>query len=170
MVTPIDGARISSRYGKRRHPILGYSRMHRGLDFAAPTGTPIKAAGDGVVESAAFSRTFGNNVRLRHAGSYKTRYAHMRRFARGIRSGVRVKQGQVIGYVGTTGMSTGPHLHYEVLHHGRHINPARIKSKPSRILKGAELERFRAVKSALDVRFAELKNPAVYARIAHPEA
>ncbi len=170
MVTPVDGARISSRYGKRRHPILGYSRMHRGLDFAAPSGTPIKAAGDGVVEIATYGRSFGNNVRLRHANNYKTRYAHMRRFARGIRSGVRVKQGQIIGYVGTTGMSTGPHLHYEVLHHGRHINPARIKSKPSRILQGAELERFIAVKSALEVRFAKLKEPAVFARISRPEA
>jgi murein DD-endopeptidase MepM/ murein hydrolase activator NlpD len=170
MITPVDGARISSGYGKRRHPILGYSRMHRGLDFAAPRGTPIKAAGDGVVEFAKYGRTFGNNVRLRHANNYKTRYAHMRRFARGIRSGVRVKQGQIIGYVGTTGMSTGPHLHYEVYHQGQSMNPTRIKSKPGRILKGSELERFMEAKSELDVQFASLKNPAVFAQISQPDA
>ncbi len=170
MITPVDGARISSRYGKRRHPILGYSRMHRGLDFAAPPGTPIKAAGDGVVELASYGRSFGNNVRLRHANNYKTRYAHMKRFARGIRSGVRVKQGQIIGYVGSTGMSTGPHLHYEVYHQGSSINPSRIKSKPGRILKGSELARFMEAKAKLDVQFAALKKPVVFAQIPQPEA
>ncbi len=170
MITPVDGARISSGYGKRRHPILGYSRMHRGLDFAAPSGSPIKAAGDGVVEFAAYGRTFGNNVRLRHANSYKTRYAHMSRIARGIRNGVRVKQGRIIGYVGSTGMSTGPHLHYEVYHQGQSINPTRIKRKPGRILKGGELERFMEAKAELDVQFASLKEPAVFAQIHQPEA
>jgi murein DD-endopeptidase MepM/ murein hydrolase activator NlpD len=170
MVTPVDGARISSRYGKRRHPILGYSRMHKGLDFAAPSGTPIKAAGDGVVESAAYSRSYGNNVRLRHSNSYQTRYGHMRRFARGIRAGVRVKQGQIIGYVGSTGMSTGPHLHYEVLHHGRHLNPSSIKAKPSRILEGSELARFNETRASLDDRFAALKKSAVFAQTVIPEA
>ncbi len=170
MLTPVDGARISSGYGKRRHPILGYSRMHRGLDFAAPRGTPIKAAGDGVVEFAAYGRSFGNNVKLRHANNYKTRYAHMRRFAKGIRAGVRVKQGQIIGYVGTTGMSTGPHLHYEVHHNGQSINPSKIKSKPGRILQGSELARFMEAKAKLDVQFASLKKPAVFAQIPQPEA
>jgi murein DD-endopeptidase MepM/ murein hydrolase activator NlpD len=170
MITPVDGARISSGYGRRRHPILGYSRMHRGLDFAAPSGTPIKAAGDGVVELASYSKSYGKNIRLRHGGQYKTRYAHMRRFARGMRPGVRVKQGQIIGYVGSTGMSTGPHLHYEVYYQGRSINPRSIKTKPNRILKGAELERFTAARDALETRFASLKDPAVFAQIASPEA
>jgi len=170
MVTPIDGARISSGYGMRRHPILGYSRMHKGLDFAAPSGTPIKAAGDGVVEFAARNGTYGNLVRLRHANDYQTKYAHMSRFARGMRSGVRVKQGQIIGYVGTTGRSTGPHLHYEVLQHGRSINPSKIKSKPGRILKGSELARFTEAKAKLDVQFASLEKPAVFAQISQPEA
>lgn len=170
MITPVDGARISSRYGKRRHPILGYSRMHKGLDFAAPSGTPIKAAGDGVVVSAAYGRAYGNNVMLRHPGDYKTRYAHMRRFAKGIRSGVRVKQGQIIGYVGSTGLSTGPHLHYEIYQNGSSINPARIKTKPSRILQGTELERFMQAKTELEVQFASLKEPTVFAQIHKPEA
>jgi len=170
MVTPVEGARISSGYGRRRHPILGYSRMHKGLDFAAPTGTPIMAAGDGVVEWACRKGGYGNAVQLRHANSYTTLYAHMRRFGRGVRSGVRVKQGQVIGYVGSTGMSTGPHLHYEVHHHGRHINPASIKSKPNRVLHDSELARFMQAKTALEVRFAALKKPAVFAGLEQPEA
>jgi murein DD-endopeptidase MepM/ murein hydrolase activator NlpD len=170
MVTPVDGARISSRYGMRRHPVLGYSRMHRGLDFAAPTGTPIKAAGDGVIEVAGRQGNYGNMVRLRHANNYQTLYAHMSRFGRNIRPGVRVTQGQIIGYVGSTGMSTGPHLHYEVLHHGRHINPASIKSTPSRILDGTERARFMEARSELEVRFASLKEPAVFAGVQRPEA
>lgn len=170
MVTPIDGSRISSGYGMRRHPILGYSRMHRGLDFAAPAGTPIKAAGDGVVEFTRYDSSFGRNIRLRHAGSYKTRYAHMSRFARNIRAGSRVKQGQIIGYVGSTGLSTGPHLHYEVSFQGQSMNPARIKSTPNRILKGRELELFLAAKAELDIQFAALKQPAVFAKMQQPEA
>ncbi|MBM4310516.1 MAG: M23 family metallopeptidase [Deltaproteobacteria bacterium] len=170
MITPIEGARISSGFGRRRHPILGYSRMHKGLDFAASSGTPIMASGDGVVESAGYKSDYGNVVRLRHSGSYNTLYAHMRRFAQGIRPGVRVRQGQVIGYVGSTGLSTGPHLHYEVLHHGRNLNPASIKSQPNRILQGPELERFMTAKSALEVQFASLKKPAVFAQLPKPEA
>ncbi|MEM6603927.1 MAG: M23 family metallopeptidase, partial [Pseudomonadota bacterium] len=123
MRTPIDGARISSNYGMRRHPVLGYSKMHRGVDFAAPTGTPIYAAGDGVVTKKYRSRTYGNYIRLRHTGQYSTAYAHLSRFRRGIGVGSSVKQGQVIGYVGNTGRSTGPHLHYEVLKNGKQINP-----------------------------------------------
>lgn len=170
MVTPVEGARISSGYGRRRHPILGYSRMHKGLDFAAATGTPIMAAGDGVVELAKYHGNYGNAVRLRHANGYQTLYGHMRRFGHGIRSGVRVKQGQIIGYVGSTGMSTGPHLHYEVHHHGRVINPASIKSQPNRILQGVELDRFMQAKAELEVRFASLKKPDVFAQIGTPEA
>jgi len=144
--------------------------MHKGLDFAASSGTPIMASGDGVVESAGYKSDYGNVVRLRHSGSYNTLYAHMRRFAQGIRPGVRVRQGQVIGYVGSTGLSTGPHLHYEVLHHGRNLNPASIKSQPNRILQGPELERFMTAKSALEVQFASLKKPAVFAQLPKPEA
>jgi murein DD-endopeptidase MepM/ murein hydrolase activator NlpD len=170
MITPIEGARISSGFGRRRHPILGYSRMHKGLDFAASSGTPIMASGDGVIESASYRSDYGNVVRLRHSGNYSTLYAHMRRFAQGMRPGVRVKQGQVIGYVGSTGLSTGPHLHYEVLHHGRNLNPGSIKSQPNRILQGPELERFMTAKAELETRFAALKKPAVFAEIPKPEA
>ena len=123
MRTPIDGARISSRYGKRRHPVLGYTKMHRGIDFAAPTGTPIYAAGDGVITRRYFSSSYGNYISIRHTGTYSTAYAHLSRFRSGLRQGSHVKQGQVIGYVGSTGRSTGPHLHYEVLKNGTQINP-----------------------------------------------
>ena len=123
MRTPIDGARISSRYGKRRHPVLGYTKMHRGIDFAAPTGTPIYAAGDGVVLKKYYSSTYGNYISIRHTGTYTTAYAHLSRFRSGLRKGSSVKQGQVIGYVGSTGRSTGPHLHYEVIKNGVQINP-----------------------------------------------
>ena len=142
MKTPINGARLSSGFGMRRHPILGYSRMHRGTDFAAPTGTPILAAGDGVVERAGPFSSFGNYVRLRHANGYETAYAHMSRFARGVRSGARVRQGQVIGYVGTTGRSTGPHLHYEVMRRGQQVNPMSLRVANGRNLTGRALELF----------------------------
>ncbi|RJF86310.1 M23 family peptidase [Oleomonas cavernae] len=128
--TPIDGARISSGFGMRRHPILGYSKMHKGLDFAAPTGTPILAAGDGVIDKIGRAGAYGNYVRLRHDGKYSTAYAHMSRFARGLKPGSRVRQGQTIGYVGTTGRSTGPHLHYEILTAGKQINPRVSVSNP----------------------------------------
>ena len=157
MVTPIDGARLSSRYGMRRHPILGYSRMHQGLDFAAPTGTPIMAAGDGIVEFAGRKGNYGNYIRIRHPNEYHTVYAHLSRFASGVRRGARVTQGQTIGYVGSTGMSTGPHLHYEVLHRGKHLNPTKMASPPSRILEGQELERFMAAKQGLETLFASLQ-------------
>jgi murein DD-endopeptidase MepM/ murein hydrolase activator NlpD len=142
MKTPINGARLSSGFGMRRHPILGYSRMHRGTDFAAPTGTPILAAGDGVVERAGPFSSFGNYVRIRHANGYETAYAHMSRFARGMRAGGRVRQGQVIGYVGTTGRSTGPHLHYEVLRRGQQVNPMSLRVANGRNLTGRALELF----------------------------
>ncbi|MDP6389175.1 MAG: peptidoglycan DD-metalloendopeptidase family protein [Alphaproteobacteria bacterium] len=153
--TPIDGARLSSGYGRRRHPILGYTRMHRGLDFAASRGTPIYAAGKGVVEVAGRNGGYGRYIRIRHNGTYKTAYAHLRRFARGVRKGRRVRQGQIIGYVGTTGVSTGPHLHYEVFRAGRQVNPRRLKLPSGRKLKGAELHRFETVRAELDRQYAE---------------
>src|SRR5262249_25641551 len=122
MKTPVNGAKLASGFGMRLHPILGYSMMHRGVDFRAAVGTPIMAAGDGVIERAGPFSTYGNYVKIRHAGGYETAYAHMSRFARFVRPGLRVRQGQVIGYVGTTGRSTGPHLHYEVLRGGSQIN------------------------------------------------
>lgn len=124
--TPINGARLSSSFGRRKHPILGYRKMHAGVDFAAPRGTPILAAGSGTVERANRYGSFGNYIRIRHTDGYKTAYAHLKGFARGVKSGAYVKQDQVIGYVGTTGRSTGPHLHYEVHHNGKKINPRRL--------------------------------------------
>ena len=150
MRTPIDGARLSSGFGMRKHPILGYNKMHRGTDFAAPRGTPIYAAGDGVVEMAKWNGGYGKYVRIRHNSSYKTAYAHMKRFARGVTKGSRVEQGQVIGYVGTTGRSTGPHLHYEVLLNGQQVDPRRIKMPTGRILKGEELVAFRNAREQID--------------------
>ncbi|MEO1014209.1 MAG: peptidoglycan DD-metalloendopeptidase family protein [Pseudomonadota bacterium] len=150
MKTPIDGARLSSGFGARRHPVLGYRKQHKGVDFAARRGTPIYAAGDGVVERANRYGSFGNYVRIRHAQGYKTAYAHLKGFRRGIRKGVRVEQGDVIGYVGTTGRSTGPHLHYEVIKNGKHVNPQRLKIATGVQLKGAELERFKAVRDRID--------------------
>jgi len=145
MKTPIDGARLSSGFGTRRHPILGYRRAHKGVDFAAPRGTPIKAAGDGVVERANRYGSFGNYIRIRHANGYKTAYAHLNGFARGIRAGRRVDQGDTIGYVGTTGRSTGPHLHYEVHLNGTAVNPQRLKiAATGKRLTGAEMDRFKA--------------------------
>ncbi len=141
--TPIDGARISSSYGMRRHPILGYNKMHRGLDFAAPIGTRIYAAGNGIVERALSNGAYGKYVRIRHNSTYKTAYAHLSRYGKNIRPGRRVKQGQTIGYVGTTGRSTGPHLHYEVITKGVQVNPRRIKLPTGRKLAGAELAKFR---------------------------
>ena len=140
--TPVDGARLSSRFGKRRHPVLGYTRMHKGVDFAAPRGTPIYAAGDGTVVFAGRNRGYGNYVKIRHNGTYTTAYAHMNRIAEGIRRGKRVRQGQVIGYVGSTGLVTGPHLHYEVLRQGRQINPLKLKKLAAERLAGAEREAF----------------------------
>jgi murein DD-endopeptidase MepM/ murein hydrolase activator NlpD len=150
MKTPINGARLSSGYGMRRHPILGYSRMHRGTDFAASTGTPIMAAGDGVIARAGPFSSFGNYVRIRHGDGYETAYAHMSRFARGIRAGARVRQGQIIGYVGTTGRSTGPHLHYEVMRRGQQINPMSLRTATGRNLRGRALELFEIERARID--------------------
>ncbi len=134
MKTPINGARLSSRFGKRRHPISGYTRLHKGTDFAAPTGTPIYAAGNGVVERASRYGGYGHYVRIRHSKGYKTAYAHMSRYGRGVRSGRSVRQGQIIGYVGSTGASTGPHLHYEVYKNGKPVDAMRLKLPTGRKL------------------------------------
>jgi len=160
MRTPIDGARLSSRFGKRRHPILGYTRMHTGVDFAAPRGTPIYAAGDGTVVQAGRKGGYGNYVRIRHNGTFQTAYAHMSRFAKKTHRGVRVRQGQIIGFVGTTGRSTGPHLHYEVLRNGRQINPRSVRIPSGEKLKGTELKRFLAMREVRDNQFAELRDGA----------
>jgi murein DD-endopeptidase MepM/ murein hydrolase activator NlpD len=148
--TPIDGARLSSGFGMRRHPIQGYSKMHRGADFAAPRGTPIYAAGAGVVERAGRVGAYGNYVRIKHNGTYKTAYAHMHRIAKGLRPGTRVSQGQVIGQVGSTGRSTGPHLHYEVLRGGKQVNPVKIKLPSGEQLKGNDLVHFALARADLD--------------------
>ncbi|MEC7288954.1 MAG: M23 family metallopeptidase [Pseudomonadota bacterium] len=134
MKTPINGARLSSRFGKRRHPISGYTRLHKGTDFAAPTGTPIYAAGNGVVERASRYGGYGHYVRIRHQKGFKTAYAHMSRYGRGIKAGRSVRQGQIIGYVGSTGASTGPHLHYEVYKNGRAVDAMRLKLPTGRKL------------------------------------
>ena len=150
MKTPIDGARLSSSFGPRRHPILGYKKTHKGVDFAARRGTPIKATGSGVIERANRYGSFGNYVRIRHANSYKTAYAHLKGFARGIKKGKRVKQGDIIGYVGTTGRSTGPHLHYEVHHKGKAINPQKLKIATGTKLQGKALEGFNERQKTVD--------------------
>lgn len=156
--TPVTNATISSTYGMRKNPIYGYENFHKGLDFAAPKNTPIIAAGSGIVERASWFDIYGNCVILRHTNGYKTLYAHMNSYGKGIKKGVRVSQGQVIGYVGSTGMSTGPHLHYEVHFNGKKINPASVKSPPERNLSEKELERFKKRKQEIDDLFATLKN------------
>lgn len=150
MRTPVNGARLSSGFGVRRHPILGYTRAHKGADFAAPSGTPIMAAGDGVVRRAGVFGGYGNYVRIKHGEGYETAYAHLSRYAKGIRNGARVRQGQVIGYVGSTGRSTGPHLHYEVLQHGRHVNPMGLKVRTGRTLTAEALALFEAEKARIE--------------------
>lgn len=162
--TPIDGARISSRFGRRRHPVLGYSRMHAGIDFAAPTGTPIRAAGDGVVKRAGWFSSYGRYIRIDHAGPYSTAYAHLRRFAGGIKAGARVRQGQVIGYVGSSGRSTGPHLHYEILKNGEQINPSTKRFQSAVALKGDELKRFNVTKAAIDSALNDTAQPFAAAK------
>ncbi len=155
MKTPINGARLSSPFGMRKHPIDGYNKMHRGTDFAAPTGTPIMASGDGVVKKAGWCGGGGNCVKIRHNSTYQTIYAHMSKFARGIKAGVRVKQGQTIGYVGSTGKSTGPHLHYEVIVDGKKVNSQKLKLPSGKILKGKERKLFETQKIKLDVLKSE---------------
>ena len=151
MKTPINGARLSSSYGKRKHPILGYTKMHTGTDFAAPMGTPIMASGDGKVTKAGWCGGGGNCVKIKHNSTYQTVYAHMSKFGQGIKRGARVKQGQIIGYVGSTGMSTGPHLHYEVIENGKKINSQKLKLPSGKILKGNERRNFEVAKIKIDV-------------------
>ena len=155
MKTPINGARLSSSYGMRKHPIDGFNKMHRGTDFAAPMGTPIMASGSGVIKKAGWCGGGGNCVQIRHNSTYETIYAHMSKFARGIKSGVRVKQGQTIGYVGSTGKSTGPHLHYEVIVNGKKVNSQTLKLPSGKILKGEERKIFETKKIQLDVLKSE---------------
>ncbi len=166
MKTPIDGARLSSGFGSRKHPILGYRRAHKGVDFAAPRGTPVKAAGDGVIERANRYGSFGNYVKIRHANGYETAYAHLNGFARGMRAGKRVRQGDIIAYVGTTGRSTGPHLHYEVHLRGTAVNPQRLKiDTTGKTLEGAALAEFKEEKARIDaMRMPEETREALYAR------
>lgn len=170
MKTPIDGARLSSRFGKRKHPILGYTRQHSGVDFAAPRGTPIYAAGDGSVVRAGPFSSFGNYIKIRHNGTYSTAYAHLNAFARGVRQGKRVRQGQVIGYVGTTGRSTGPHLHYEIHRDGKAINPLGLKLPSGEKLKGQKLATFLAHRDTVDSQFAALAKPEIVAENQKPAA
>ena len=155
MKTPINGARLSSSFGMRKHPILGFNKMHRGTDFAAPTGTPIMASGSGTVTRARWCGGGGNCVKIRHNSTYETIYAHMSKFARGIKKGKRVKQGQIIGFVGSTGKSTGPHLHYEVIVNGKKVNSQKLKLPSGKILKGKERNSFETTKIKLDVLKSE---------------
>ena len=156
MKTPINGARLSSSFGMRKHPILGYNKMHRGTDFAAPEGTPIMASGDGKIIRARWCGGGGNCIKIKHNSTYSTVYAHLSKFARGIKEGVRVKQGQTIGYVGSTGMSTGPHLHYEVIKNGKKINSQKLKLPSGKILKGKTRELFEIAKIKIDVLKSEI--------------
>lgn len=160
MRTPIDGARLSSHFGNRKHPILGYTKKHSGTDFAAPPGTPIYAAGDGTIDLAGWKGGYGKYVRIRHNSEYSTAYAHMKAIKRGIGKGKRVRQGQVIGYVGSTGRSTGPHLHYEIIRRGVKVNPMRVKMPSGQKLKGEELVRFEATRTAINTQWASLGAPA----------
>ena len=156
MKTPINGARLSSSFGMRKHPILGFNKMHKGTDFAAPMGTPIMASGDGLVQRAQWCGGGGNCVKIKHNSVYQTVYAHMSKFARGIKKGARVKQGQIIGYVGYTGLSTGPHLHYEVIENGKKINSQKLKLPSGKILKDNNRKLFEVSKIKIDVLKSEL--------------
>ena len=156
MKTPINGARLSSSFGMRKHPIDGYNKLHRGTDFAAPEGTPIMASGDGKIIRAKWCGGGGNCIMIKHNSTYSTVYAHMSKFAVGIKNGVRVKQGQIIGYVGSTGKSTGPHLHYEVIKNGKKINSQKLKLPSGKILAGKDRELFEINRIKLDVLKSEL--------------
>jgi len=157
MKTPINGARLSSSFGMRKHPILGFNKLHQGTDFAAPRGTPIMASGSGVITRAQKYKGYGNYVSIRHNSTYVTAYGHMSKFGRGIRKGVRVTQGQTIGYVGSTGMSTGPHLHYEVISNGKRINSQRLKLPTGKVLNNEARNRFEIERIKIDVKIASLR-------------
>tara|TARA_X000000950_G_scaffold43276_1_gene48588 strand:+ start:123 stop:1481 length:1359 start_codon:yes stop_codon:yes gene_type:complete len=158
MKTPINGARLSSSFGMRKHPILGYNKMHRGTDFAAPSGTPIMASGSGTITRARWCGGGGNCVKIKHNSTYETIYAHMKAFAKGIKEGRKVRQGQIIGYVGSTGLSTGPHLHYEVLVNSKKVNSQKLKLPSGKILKGDERKQFELDRIKIDLRLGELRN------------
>ena len=157
MKTPINGARLSSSFGMRKHPILGYNKMHRGTDFAAPSGTPIMASGSGTVTRARWCGGGGNCIKIRHNSTYETIYAHMKSFAKGIKEGRKVKQGQIIGYVGSTGMSTGPHLHYEVVVNGKKVNSQKLKLPSGKKLKGESRKNFELERIKIDLKLSELR-------------
>ena len=157
MKTPINGARLSSSFGMRKHPILGYNKMHRGTDFAAPSGTPIMASGSGTITRARWCGGGGNCVKIKHNSTYETIYAHMKAFAKGIKEGRKVKQGQIIGFVGSTGLSTGPHLHYEVLVNGKKVNSQRLKLPSGKILSGEERNQFELDRIKIDLKLANLR-------------
>ena len=158
MKTPINGARLSSTFGMRKHPILGYNKMHRGTDFAAPTGTPIMASGSGIIEQVGWNGAYGKYIRIKHNSKYKTAYAHLNGYARGIKKGAKVRQGQIIGYVGSTGRSTGPHLHYEVLVNGKRMNSQRLKLPSGRTLRGEDRKKFEISRIKIDVMRSNLIN------------
>ena len=151
--TPIDGARLSSNFGMRKHPILGYSKMHKGVDFAAPKGTPVYAGGNGIIEYVGYNGGYGKSIRIRHNNAYKTVYAHLLGFQKSVSKGKRVNQGDIIGYVGSTGSSTGPHLHYEILFQNKQINPMKMKLPSGKILSGSELERFKDEAKAIYAKY-----------------
>jgi len=157
MKTPINGARLSSSFGMRKHPILGYNKMHRGTDFAAPSGTPIMASGSGTVIRARWCGGGGNCVKIKHNSTYQTVYAHMKSFAKGIKEGRKVRQGQIIGYVGSTGLSTGPHLHYEVIVNGKKVNSQKLKLPSGKILKGEARKVFEIERIKTDLKISELR-------------
>tara|TARA_Y100000590_G_scaffold290741_1_gene327269 strand:+ start:174 stop:1478 length:1305 start_codon:yes stop_codon:yes gene_type:complete len=156
MKTPINGARLSSPFGMRKHPILGYNKKHLGTDFAAPEGTPIMASGSGTITRAKWCGGGGNCIKIKHNSTYETVYAHMRNFAKGMKVGKKVKQGQIIGYVGSTGMSTGPHLHYEVIVNGKKVNSQKLKLPSGKVLKDEERKQFEILRIKTDVMIAEL--------------
>jgi murein DD-endopeptidase MepM/ murein hydrolase activator NlpD len=162
--TPINNARVTSNFSaKRKHPVLGFTRAHKGVDFRAGTGTPIPSAGAGRVVKRATDRGYGNYIRIRHNGSYETVYAHMSRFAKGVTVGTAVRQGQVIGYVGSTGLSTGPHLHYEIIKDGRHVNPMTVKLPAINNLDDANKQQFKKIRELVDTAIAALEsNPDLF--------
>jgi murein DD-endopeptidase MepM/ murein hydrolase activator NlpD len=168
--TPVDATRISSNFGMRRHPILGYSTLHRGVDFAAAAGTPIQAAGNGTIVSAGPLGSYGNYVRIRHDANYSTAYAHLKKFAGGIRKNVRVRQGDIIGYVGATGRATGPHLHYEVLRDNRQVNPRGLRLPSGEALAGDDLKRFKAHQLEIDDQRTGHQPPSLLASVARDDA
>ena len=156
MKTPINGARLSSPFGMRKHPILGFNKMHKGTDFAAPMGTPIMASGSGTITRAKWCGGGGNCIKIKHNSTYETIYAHMKNFAAGMTVGKKVRQGQIIGYVGSTGMSTGPHLHYEVIVNGKKVNSQTLKLPSGKVLKDEERKQFEIHRIKTDVQIAEL--------------